>query len=459
VAKSTTAGSGKKSNSAKTKRAAAGKQAAARRTGSARSVISQKSKTIPISIFGNVMKQFDAAAARLNLDADLLNFIKLPRRSTIVNLPVRMDDGTHQMFVGYRVQHSIARGPAKGGIRFHPGVTLDEVQALASWMTWKCAVVNIPFGGGKGGIICDPRQLSMRELERLTRRYAADLADLFGPESDIPAPDVGTGPQVMAWFMDTYSMRHNYPVPGVVTGKPPVLGGSRGRVEATGRGVVLCVREAARHKGLKLNECTASVQGFGNVGSISAKLLHELGVKVTYVSDVNGAMHDPNGIDIPALLDFVTEHKTIIGFKGPKVIESDKVLQAKVDILVPAALENQITEKNARRIKAKIIAEGANGPTTPEADAILNEKGVMVIPDILANAGGVTVSYFEWVQNRSAYFWTEEEVNRRLEEKMVLAFNDVLRQSQKHKVNMRIGAFIVAISRVVEVVQLRGIHA
>ena len=459
MAKSTTAGSGKKSNSAKTKRAAAGKKAAARRIGSARAVISQKSKTIPISVFGNVMKQFDAAAARLNLDEDLLNFIKLPRRSTIVNLPVRMDDGTHRMFVAYRVQHSIARGPAKGGIRFHPGVTLDEVQALASWMTWKCAVVNIPFGGGKGGVVCDPRQLSMGELERLTRRYAADLADLFGPETDIPAPDVGTGPQVMAWFMDTYSMRHNHPVPGVVTGKPPVLGGSRGRVEATGRGVVLCVREAARHLGLKLSDCTASVQGFGNVGSISAKLLHELGVKVTYVSDVNGAMHDPDGIDIPALLDFVAEHKTIIGFKGPIAIEPDKILSAKVDILVPAALENQITEKNARRIKAKIIAEGANGPTTPEADAILNEKGVMVIPDILANAGGVTVSYFEWVQNRSAYFWTEEEVNRRLEEKMVLAFNDVLRQSQKHKVNMRIAAFILAISRVVEVVQLRGIHA
>jgi len=448
-----------KTASQSTKKDAVVKRGGSRRPTTTRQIISFKDRTIPISVFGNVMKQFDAAAAKLKLDGDLLDFIKVPRRSTIMNLPVKMDDGSHRMFEAYRVQHSIARGPAKGGIRYHPGVTLDEVQALASWMTWKCAVVNIPFGGGKGGIVCDPQALSIGELERLTRRYAADMIDLFGPDSDVPAPDVGTGPQVMAWFMDTYSMRHNHPVPGVVTGKPPTLGGSRGRVEATGRGVVLCVREAARHLGLHPSQCTASVQGFGNVGSISAKLLHEMGVKVTHVSDVNGALYNPDGLDITALLDFVGQHKTIVGFKGGKVIKPADVLNAKVDILVPAALENQITEKNAGRIRAKIIAEGANGPTTPEADAILDKHGVFVVPDILANAGGVTVSYFEWVQNRVGYFWTEEEVNRRLEEKMVLAFNDVLRTCKKYKVNMRIAAFILAITRVVEVVQLRGIHA
>jgi len=459
VAKTTKRKTKSKTASRTGQKDATGKRAGSRRPTTTRQIISFRDRTIPISVFGNVMKQFDAAAKRLKLDSELLDFIKVPRRSTIMNLPVRMDDGSHRMFEAYRVQHSIARGPAKGGIRYHPGVTLDEVQALASWMTWKCAVVNIPFGGGKGGIVCDPQQLSLGEMERLTRRYAADMGDLFGPDSDVPAPDVGTGPQVMAWFMDTYSMRQNHLIPGVVTGKPPTLGGSRGRVEATGRGVVFCVREATRHLGLHPSQCTASVQGFGNVGSISAKLLHEMGVKVTHVSDVHGALHNPEGIDITALIEFVNQNKTIVGFKGGKIIDAKEILSAKVDILVPAALENQITEKNARRIKAKIIAEGANGPTTPEADAILDEKGVFVVPDILANAGGVTVSYFEWVQNRVGYFWTEEEVNRRLEEKMVLAFNDVLRTSKRYNTNMRISAFILAILRVVEVVQLRGIYA
>jgi len=424
-----------------------------------RSVVSVRDRTIPISVFGNVMKQFDMAAAKLNLEPELLNFIKLPRRSTIMHLPVQMDDGTWRMFLAYRVQHSIARGPAKGGIRYHPDVTLDEVQALASWMTWKSAVVNIPFGGGKGGIVCDPTKLSLSELERLTRRYAADMVDLFGPDQDVPAPDVGTGPQVMAWFMDTYSMRAAHPVPGVVTGKPLQLGGSRGRVEATGRGVALCVREAARYLGFELGRCTAAVQGFGNVGSISAKLLHELGVKVTHVSDVNGALRDPHGLDIEALLEYAQQKRTIVGFPRAEAIEAADVLAAEVDILVPAALENQITHANAKTVRARIIAEGANGPTTPEADAILNKKGIMVIPDILANAGGVTVSYFEWVQNRIGYFWSEEEVNRRLEEKMVMAFNDVLRVAQEHHVDMRIAAYMLAITRVVEVVRLRGIYA
>jgi len=424
-----------------------------------RSVVQRKDTTLPISVFGNVMKQFNTAAGKLNLDKNILEFIKVPRRSTMVNLPVIMDDGSFRMFTGFRVQHSIARGPAKGGIRYHPDVNLDEVQALASWMTWKCAVVNIPFGGGKGGIICDPQKLSQGELERLTRRYVADMSDLFGPDTDVPAPDVGSGPNVMAWFMDTYSMKMNHSVPGAVTGKPLVLGGSQGRVEATGRGVMLCIREAAKHMGIHLDRCTAAVQGFGNVGSITAKLLHDLGVKITHISDVNGAIYSPNGIDIQKLIKYAAEKKTIIGFPGVEVIDAVKVLSAKVDILVPAALENQITAKNAKSIKCRILAEGANGPTSPEADEILDKNGIVVIPDILANAGGVTVSYFEWVQNRIGYFWSEVEVNRRLEEKMVASYKDVQTVADENKVSLRIAAYMLAISRVVEVVQLRGIHA
>ncbi|MCK4460791.1 MAG: Glu/Leu/Phe/Val dehydrogenase [candidate division Zixibacteria bacterium] len=405
------------------------------------------------------MKQFNAAARKLKLDKSLLEFIKMPRRSTIVKLPVRMDDGSYRMFTGYRVQHSIARGPAKGGIRYHPDVTLDEVQALASWMTWKCAVVNIPFGGGKGGIICDPQKLSEGELERLTRRYVADLIDLFGPDVDIPAPDVGTGPKVMSWFMDTYSMKDSRVIPGVVTGKPVTLGGSRGRPEATGRGVMISTREAAGHLGLDLSNSTASVQGFGNVGSVSALLLHELGVKFTHISDVTGAIYDPEGIDVQALAQHVKKTKSVVGFPDVKQIRPKDILYAKVDILIPAALENQITQANAHRVRCRIIAEGANGPTTPEADRILQRNGVMVIPDILCNAGGVTVSYFEWVQNRVGYFWTEEEVNRRLEEKMVAAFHDVLKMALDNRTSMRIGAFMVAITRVIDVVQMRGIYS
>jgi len=422
-------------------------------------MVQRKNTTLPISVFGNMMKQFNLAASKLNLDPKFLEFIKVPRRSTIVHLPVMMDDGSFKMFTAFRVQHSIARGPAKGGIRYHPDVSLDEVQALASWMTWKCAVVNIPFGGGKGGIICDPQKLSKGELERLTRRYVGDMSDLFGPATDIPAPDVGSGPQVMAWFMDTYSMKVNHSVPGAVTGKPLVLGGSQGRVEATGRGVVLSVREAAKHLGLHLDRCTASIQGFGNVGSIAAKLLHDLGVKITHVGDVHGAIRNQKGIDIQALIDFVKANKTIIGFPDVEEIAPAKVLTDKVDILIPAALENQITIKNAKSIKCKIVAEGANGPTTPEADVVLDKKGIVVIPDILANAGGVTVSYFEWVQNRIGYFWSEQEVNQRLEEKIVSSYNDVHAVAQENKVSLRIAAYMLAISRVVEVVQLRGIDA
>lgn len=424
-----------------------------------RSIVSRKNITIPISVFGNVLKQFDEAARKLKLDPSLQEFMKMPRRSTIVNLPIRMDDGSFQLFKGYRVQHSIARGPAKGGIRFHPEVTLDEVEALAAWMTWKSAVVNIPFGGGKGGVVCDPDKLSQGELERLTRRYVADMMDLFGPQRDVPAPDVGTGPQAMGWFMDTFSMREGHSEPGVVTGKPINLGGSRGRLEATGRGVMITTREALKHLKLSLDGATASVQGFGNVGSVSARLLHDLGVKFLYVSDVKGAVYNADGIDINELITYVGKKKTIVGYPNATKAKPEDVLFADVDILIPAALENQITDRNARNVKCKIMAEGANGPTTPEADAILEKKGVLVIPDILCNAGGVTVSYFEWVQNRIGYFWSEEEVNRRLEEKMVAAFNDVLDMSLQHKVSMRIAAFMLAITRVLEVVQLRGIYA
>jgi len=424
-----------------------------------RYMVQRKNTTIPISVFENVMKQFDEAARKLKLEASLLEFMKHPRRSTIMNLPVRMDDGSYRMFKAYRVQHSIARGPAKGGIRFHPDVSLDEVQALASWMTWKCAVVNIPFGGGKGGVVCDPQAMSTGELERLTRRYMADMIDLFGADTDIPAPDVGTGPKVMAWMMDTFSMKENRTIPGVVTGKPVALGGSLGRSEATGRGVMITTREAAKHLGINLQGATAAVQGFGNVGSISAKLLWELGVKFTYVSDVTGAIHDPAGIDVGELIKYVEEKKSVIGFPGTKKVKPNDILFARVDILIPAALESVITGQNAHKVRCRIIAEGANGPITPEADKILKKNKITVIPDILCNAGGVTVSYFEWVQNRIGYFWTEEEVNRRLEEKMVPAFEAVLETAKKNKVTMRIAAFMVAIQRVLDVVEIRGIYS
>lgn len=418
-----------------------------------------KSSTIPLSTFENAMHQFDQAAGKLNIDKGLLEFIKYPKRSIIVKLPVRMDDGTFEMFTGYRVQHSTVRGPAKGGIRYHPNVDLDEVQALAAWMTWKCAVVNIPFGGGKGGICCDPSKMSTNELERLTRRYAASFYDTFGPETDIPAPDVNTNEQTMAWIMDTYSMRSQRTVTSVVTGKPLCIGGSRGRHDATGAGVVITVREALKHLKMNPEKSTAAVQGFGNVGSIAALHLFRLGVKVTHVCDVFGGLTNSKGIDIEALIKYVKEHKKVVGFPGAKPLDIKKLLYAKVDILVPAALENQITEKNAARVKAKIIAEGANGPVTPEADVILKKNKVFVIPDILCNAGGVTVSYFEWVQDRIGYFWTEEEVNERMERILTEAFDGVLKIALENKVDLRMAAFMVAIQRVVEVVQLRGIYA
>jgi glutamate dehydrogenase (NAD(P)+) len=406
----------------------------------------------------NAERQFEEAAARLNLPAGIKEMIKRPRRATIVSLPVHMDDGTLRVFTGYRVQHSIARGPAKGGIRYHPDVTLDEVSALAAWMTWKCAVVNIPFGGGKGGIICDPGKMSKGELERMTRRYAADLSDLFGPESDVPAPDVNTNEQVMAWIVDTYSMHERRTEYAVVTGKPLDVGGSAGRREATGRGVLLCVREACKHLDMPIAGATVAVQGFGNVGSVSADLLSRDGAKIVAVSDVTGGVHAPAGLDVPALLKWAADHRGVAGFPGGKPLTTP-IVEYDCDILIPAALENQITRENAGRVHARIIAEGANGPTTPDADKILEEKGVFVIPDILCNSGGVTVSYFEWVQNRMGFYWPEAEVNGRLEQTMVAAFKDVLAKAMEHGVNMRVAAFMVAIERVVKVIMLRGVYA
>ena len=407
----------------------------------------------------NARLQFEEAAARLKLDPSFVQIIKEPRRATIVKLPVGMDDGTFRVFTGYRVQHSIIRGPAKGGIRYHPDVTLEEVMALAAWMTWKCAVVGIPFGGGKGGIVCDPTKMSKAELERLTRRYVADLIDVLGPESDVPAPDVNTNEQTMAWIMDTYSMHARHTVTSVVTGKPLALGGSAGRREATGRGVLFVIREAAKRIGLDLREARVVVQGFGNVGSVAADLLTKDGARIVGASDVKGAIQNPNGLDIPALLRHVADTKSVVGFAGSTPIDAKKLLELPCDILIPAALENQITHVNASRIQARIIAEGANGPTTTQADKVLNKAGVLVIPDILANSGGVTVSYFEWVQDRMGFFWREQEVNERLEHIMVNAFNDVARMADEHGVSFRVAAFMLAIKRVVDVIQVRGVYA
>ncbi len=414
---------------------------------------------MPISAFDNVVKLLDQAGAALKIDSTLMEFIKEPRRCTIVKLPVQMDNKTFEVFTGYRVQHSIVRGPGKGGIRFHPQVNLDEVKALASWMTWKCAVANIPFGGAKGGVVCDPSKMSQGELERLTRRYTADLIDLFGPQKDVPAPDVNTNAQTMAWFMDTYSMHKGFTEPAVVTGKPVAIGGSLGRVEATGRGVMITIREACRMLDISLDGAKVAVQGFGNVGGITAKLLWDLGAIVTHVSDQYGAVCNPKGIHIPKLLSHVAAKKKVVGFPDAKSCSHDDVLFSDVDILVPAALENVLTEANAKKVKAKLVAEGANGPTTPEADKILYQRKITVIPDILCNAGGVIVSYFEWVQDNMGFFWSEKEVNERLEVKMVEAFESVTSIATDRKVSLRLAAYMLAIQRVVDIVKIRGIYA
>jgi glutamate dehydrogenase (NAD(P)+) len=412
-----------------------------------------------INPFEEMASRFDRAAELLKLDSGLRKVLREPIKEVKVAIPVVMDDGRIEVFIGYRVHHSIARGPAKGGIRFDPGVTLDEVRALASWMTWKCAVMNIPFGGGKGGVICDPRKLSRGELERLTRRYTAELMDILGPDKDVPAPDVGTDPQTMAWLMDTYSMHMRHTVTAIVTGKPITLGGSRGRVEATGRGVMIAGREAGKVHGVPLEGARVVVQGFGNVGSVSAKMFAAQGAKVIAASDAFGAIRNPDGLDSPALMEHARQTKSIKGFTGGEAFDPNELLTTECDILVPAALENQITDQNADRIRTKIIIEGANGPTTHEADEILSKKGIVVVPDIYANGGGVTVSYFEWVQDRMGFFWREDEVNQRLEEMMVQSFADVREMATAHDVSYRIAAYMVAIQRVAHDMTVRGLYA
>jgi glutamate dehydrogenase (NAD(P)+) len=388
----------------------------------------------------------------------MLNFLRHPKRELAVNFPVTMDDGTIRMFAGYRVHHSTARGPTKGGIRYHEDVTLEEVRALAMWMTWKSAVVNIPYGGAKGGVIVDPRELSEHELRRLTRRFATEISVLLSAEGDIPAPDVGTNAQTMAWIMDTYSMHKGYSVPAVVTGKPVPIGGSLGRTEATGRGVMFCTLEALKHLEMPVQGSRIVVQGFGNVGSVAAYLLEQKGAKVIAVSDVYGGIYNPKGLDIAALLAHVQETGKVTEFPDADAVTNAELLALECDVLVPAALENQIHQDNADAVQAKLIAEGANGPTTPEADRILQDKGIFMIPDILCNAGGVTVSYFEWVQGLEWNFWSEAEVNKRLEGIMVDAFQDVLQNSLERDLNMRIAAQVLAIARVAEAVEIRGVY-
>jgi glutamate dehydrogenase (NAD(P)+) len=409
--------------------------------------------------FEAMSERFDRAAKILGLEEDFYKVLRVPSREIKVYIPVRMDSGHLEVFEGYRVQHNFARGPAKGGIRYAPDVSLDEVKALSAWMTWKCAVVNVPFGGGKGGIICNPHQMSIGELERLTRRYTSELIDFIGPDKDVPAPDMNTNEQTMAWIMDTYSMHARHTVNAVVTGKPVALGGSLGRREATGRGVMFCVNEAIKRFNLTPEQTSVVVQGSGNVGGIGAELMYEKGYKVTAISDIAGGIYNSNGLNIPEVLSYLQANKTLEGYAEADHVSNKDILEIECDVLAPCATENQITSENADRIKCKILAEGANGPTTPKADKILHDKGIFVIPDILANAGGVTVSYFEWVQDRMGYFWREDEVNQRLEEKMVASFNELCHFSELHDVDTRTAAYMLAIDRVAYDTRMRGIYA
>ena len=412
------------------------------------------------SIFDGMLRQFDGAARLLNLEPGIWKILTHPKRQIMVSCPVQMDNGEIEVFTGYRVQYNVTLGPAKGGIRYHPGVTLDEVTTLAAWMTWKCAVAHIPFGGSKGGNVCDPAKMSKREIEALTRRYVAEIIDAIGPEKDVPAPDVNTNEQVMAWVMDTYSMHVGHTATAVVTGKPLEIGGSAGRREATGRGVMIATREAAKHLGFAIRGATVAVQGFGNVGSISAELLaREMGATIVAVSDWKGGVYNPKGLDLPKLIEYVARNKTVAGFPGGEPLGNVDLFKLKVDVLIPAALENQITMDNAPAIQAKVIIEGANGPTDQEAHRYLHGRGVFIVPDILANSSGVTTSYFEWVQDRYGYFWTEKEVNERLEAKMCEAFEAVLQTALKYNVDMRTAAYIVAIGRVATVTRMRGMYA
>ncbi|MGE0823173.1 MAG: Glu/Leu/Phe/Val dehydrogenase [Candidatus Binatia bacterium] len=410
------------------------------------------------SAYETALRQFDHAVSYLNLPRGIVDYLRVPKRELTVNFPVEMDDGSVRVFTGFRVHHNTALGPTKGGIRYHPATTLDEVRALAMWMTWKCAVVGIPYGGAKGGVICDPKTLSVRELENLTRRYATEISILMNPQGDIPAPDVGTGEREMAWIMDTYSMHHGYSVPAVVTGKPVVVGGSLGRAEATGRGVVVTTMEALKHRNMSIERARVIVQGFGKVGAPAALLAQAHGARVIAVSDVSGGLVNRNGIDVPTLRAYVAEQKTVVGYPQAEPISNAELLELECDVLMPCAMENQITAANAGRVRAKIIAEGANGPLTPEADDILLRNGIFIIPDVLCNAGGVTVSYFEWVQDLQSFFWREEEINERLRQIMVRSFTVLYNFSREKNIDMRTAAQVFAIQRVAEAMQLRGIY-
>jgi glutamate dehydrogenase (NAD(P)+) len=403
--------------------------------------------------------RFDFAARKLNLDEGLWKLLRSPSREVIVHFPVTLDNGTIDMFTGFRVQHSMARGPCKGGIRYAPDVTLDEMRALASWMTWKCAVVNIPFGGSKGGIICDPKNMSDGELERMTRRYTSEIIEFIGPEKDVPAPDVNTNEQTMAWIMDTYSMHMRQTVTSVVTGKPISMGGSQGRIEATGRGVMVACNESLRYLNLPVEGCRVVVQGFGNVGSNAARLMQEQGYKIIGIAERDGGLYNPAGIDIHQLLEYRYRNNTILGFREAEATPAEELLVSDCEILIPAATENVITSRNADKIKARIVVEGANGPTTAVADDILSEKRIFIVPDILANAGGVTASYFEWVQDRQGYFWKESLVIEQLEDILRNSFDDVVRYAEAHDVNNRIAAYMLAIDRVAFAIKQRGIYA
>lgn len=409
--------------------------------------------------FESMMQRFDVAAEILDLEPGIYNYLKTPTKQIIVSIPIQMDDGRIEIFEGYRVIHNDILGPSKGGIRYAPDVTLDEVKALAAWMTWKCAVMNIPFGGAKGAVKCDVNKLTKVEVEKITRRYTANLLDVFGPDRDIPAPDMNTNEQIMAWVMDTYSMHTKRTETAVVTGKPLILGGSLGRREATGRGCMIVTLAALERLGIRPKDTTVAVQGFGNVGSITAQLLAEQGCKIIAISDISGAYFDSKGIEMADAFEWVSRHKTLEGFPSAEKISQEELLELECDVLVPAAREDQINATNANNIRAKIICEGANGPTQAAADPILREKGILVIPDILANAGGVTVSYFEWVQDRIGYFWTLDRVNRRLERMMRTAFDQVYATAERHRVTLRIGAYILAIDKVAKTLKVRGIYA
>ena len=410
------------------------------------------------NVWEMAQSQLDDVARFIGLNESIHAYLREPKRVLEVSVPVRMDEGIFRLYKGYRVQHNMSRGPSKGGIRFHPGVSLDEVKALAMWMTWKCSLVNIPFGGAKGGVICDPKTLSMQELENLTRRFTSEISIIIGPEKDIPAPDVYTTPQVMAWIMDTYSMQRGYSVPGVVTGKPVAIGGSLGRDKATARGCLYAVDEAMLVQGLSVRGARVSIQGFGNAGMHAAQLMHDAGYTIVAVSDSRGGVANPNGLDVAGVIAHKGETGSLVGFTGGERVSNKEVLEYDCDVLVPAALEKVITAENAPRIRAKIVAEAANGPTLPEADRILHDRGIMVLPDILANAGGVTVSYFEWVQDLQENFWEEDEINERLKRKMTRAFKETYEQSQRLNIDMRRGAYVVAVSRVAEATKLRGLY-